>query len=91
MVYIIHFQLIHLDTLHLGHSTSNEMMAHALRPRILFNFFYCVAQLSKWTNPKFELPTSNNFSVRIICVTHGRARFWAKIVYGIIFPNFEVQ
>ena len=22
-----------------GHSTSNEMMAHALRPRILFNFF----------------------------------------------------
>ena len=23
----------------MGHSTSNEMMAHALRPRILFNFF----------------------------------------------------
>ena len=34
---------------HMGHSTSNEQIfrnPHALRPRILFNFFYCVAKLS---------------------------------------------
>ena len=78
----------------LGHSTSNEQIfrnPHALCLRILFNFFEWVAQLSKWTNPKFELPTPNSFSVKIISVTHGRARLWAKIAYGIIFQNFEVQ
>ncbi len=33
------FDLVYLALLIQGHSTSNEMMAHALRPRILFNFF----------------------------------------------------
>ena len=36
--YVI-FYTVNIDVLVMGHSTSNEMMAHALRPRILFNFF----------------------------------------------------
>ena len=61
----------------MGHYTSNEMMAHALRPRILFNLFFSV--LPNYPNDqiyaKFELPTENSFSVKIIFVTYGRARF----------------
>ena len=62
-----------LDLFDLGHSTPNETMAHALRPRILFTFFNSV--LPNCSNPKFELPTPNSFSVKIIFVTHSRARF----------------
>ena len=51
----------------LCHSTSNEMMAHALRSRTLFNFF---SVLPDYPNPKCELPTPNSFSVKIIFVGH---------------------
>ena len=55
---------------------SNEMMAHALRPRILLNFcLVCCPIIQINIYPKFELPTPSSFSVKIIFVTHGRARF----------------
>ena len=31
--------------------------------------------MSSYLNPKFELPTLNSFSVKIIFMTHDRARF----------------
>ena len=47
---------------------------HALSLRVLFIVCQCIAQLSKLTNSKFELPSPNSFSVKIIFVTQGSAR-----------------
>ena len=55
---------------------SNEMMAHALRPRILFNFFSVLPNYPLLTNQTFQLRTPNRFSVIIIFATPGRTRFF---------------
>ena len=63
----------------MGHYTSNEMMAHGARTSSsdLVQFVFSV--LPNYPNDqiyaKFELPTQNSFSVKIIFVTYGRARF----------------
>ena len=44
-----------------GHSTSNEMIAHALRPRILFYFFSVLPNY-----PKFEGDTVNVLFVHLM-------------------------
>ena len=45
------------NILHMGHATSNEMMANALRPRILFNFVLCcpIIHYEQIQNVSFQL------------------------------------
>ena len=47
---------------------SNEMMD-------LVQFVLVCCPIIEMNKSKFELPTPNSFSVKIIFVTHGRARF----------------
>ena len=68
---------------HQGHSTSNEMMAHALRPRILFNFF---SVLPNYPN------VHENDEINILNLRHTMFNVHkVTFTYIRILPNLTIQ